>query len=477
MSSRTPLSDEAPETSPASRITHAVRRHVERLLQLEAAGSVLLVAAALGALIWANSPWSASYDALWRTPLSIGLGSHSVEITIDTIINDALMSVFFFGVGLEIRQELTRGELRDRRHAALPVIAAVGGMIVPAAIYLLFNRGTLANAWGIPIATDIAFAVGVLTLLRHRVDSSMRVFLLGLAITDDIGAVLVIGIFYSTALHLDGLAVALLGIAAIVALQRLGARRPITYALPVLVVWFGIYRAGVHPTIAGAIVGLMTPARPWPAPDRRFVPAESLGRIVQPWIAFFIMPLFAFANAGVRFSGDGLASAPSLVLGIGAALLLGKPLGIVAASALAVRTGIASLPSGLTWRGVMTVGVVAGVGFTMALFITDLALPAELQPVAKSAVLVSSGLAAAAALLIGRFALEPRPAEHRLKPVRRRFIPELERGPLAFVLLVVGVLSAAVELSAPDMVLGRAVLFVVVAMAGVLGVLRRRRAS
>jgi len=477
MSIRTPGTDQAPDASPASRITRAVRRHVERVLHVEAAGSVLLLAATCVALIWANSPWSASYDGLARTTLSFGLGSKTLEITLDDLINEGLMSVFFFGIGLEIRQELSRGELRDPRHAALPVIAAVGGMFVPAAIYLLFNRGSLASAWGVPIATDIAFALGVLALLRRRVDSRMRVFLLGLAITDDIGAVLVIGIFYSTALHLAGLGIALLGIAAIVALQRLGGRRPITYVIPAVTVWFGIHHAGVHPTIAGVIVGLMTPARPWPGPDGRFVPAESLGRTVQPWIAFVIMPLFAFANAGVRFSGHGLTSAPPLVLGIGAALLVGKPLGIVAASAVAVRMRLASLPKGLTWRGVATVGVVAGVGFTMALFITDLALPGELQPVAKSAVLLSSGLAAAAALVVGRVLLEPRPGERGPRRARGRFIPELERGPLAFVLLVVGVLSAAIELSAPDLVPARAVLFVIVAIAGILGVLRRRRPS
>jgi NhaA family Na+:H+ antiporter len=467
----------ANESTPAARVTRVLRRPLDRFLQLEAAGSVLLVGATVVAIAWANSPWAGTYEALWHAPLSIAVGGYGFELSLEAFINDVLMAVFFFAVGLEIRRELTTGELSDARRAALPLIAAVGGMLVPAAIFLLFNRGETARGWGVPMATDIAFAVGVLTLLGRRVQPSMRVFLLALAIIDDIGSILVIAIFYSDGVQLEGLGLALLGIAAIIGLQRLGAARAVTYALPALAVWYGMYRAGVHPTVAGVLVGLMTPARPWPTEDSDGTPGERLERIVHPWVSFAIMPVFALANAGVALRGGGMLAAPSLVAGIGAGLLIGKPLGILAASGLAVRLRIAALPQGLSWRGVAVVGVVAGIGFTMALFITELALPVELRDVAKLIVLLASATAAIAALAIGRVLLREGPPVTTAEVRPRRFIPALERGPLAFVLLVFGVICGAIELTASDRIAGRAALFVIVALAGLLGVLRRKRTA
>jgi NhaA family Na+:H+ antiporter len=458
-----------------ARVGRVVRRPLDRFLQLEAASSLLLIAAVVVALAWANSPWAASYDALWDTPVSLGLGSHAVDVSLHLVINDLLMAVFFFAAGLEIRRELTTGELCDRRRAALPVIAAVGGMVAPAAIYLVLDQGALARGWGIPMATDIAFAVGVLALLGNRVPSSMRVFLLALAIIDDLGSILVIAIFYSTGVQLDGLALALLGIGAIIGLQKLGAARVVTYAIPAAAIWLGLYRAGVHPTVAGVLVGLLTPARPWPGQNSETSPAERMERAAQPWVAFAIMPVFALANSGVKLELDGLVSQPALALGIALGLLVGKPAGIIGASALAVRLRIASLPRSLTWRGVAVVGVVAGIGFTMALFITELALPGAAHGTAKLVVLMASTVAALAGVALGRFVLAKEASVPVEREPRRRFIPALERGPLSFVLLVFGVICAALELTAPDRIAGRALLFIIITIAGIVGVLRRKQ--
>lgn len=522
MSSRNQLSDLPPGASPpASCVARALKRLIDRFLELEAASSILLLIAASVALLWANSPWAAFYQALWETPIHLGAAGRTIDVTIHFLINDLLMAVFFFAVGLEIRQELHSGELSDARRAAFPVFAAVGGMLVPAGIYLLLNldRGALERGWGVPMATDIAFAVGVLTLLGSRVAPSMRVFLLALAIIDDIGAILVIAIFYSTGLQLDGLGLAFLGILGIIGLQRLGARHALIYAIPAVAIWLGMYRAGVHPTVAGVIVGLMTPAVSWYGPQqfvepadeqlrsfaeqgapgtdganitapmkhlRRvqrelYSPVERLERAVHPWVAFVIMPLFAFANAGIDVTGVQIAAYPTLALGIAAGMLLGKPLGILAASGLAVRLRLASLPRGLTWRGVAVVGAVAGIGFTMALFVAELAFAdrTELHGSAKLVVLLSSAAAAAAGLLLGRGLLGRKPSEVSAcsEQNRKRFIPELERGPLAYALLMFGVVCAALELFDPDRVHGRLVLFVVVVAAGVIGIVRGRRPS
>jgi len=363
--------------------------------------------------------------------------------TVHFWINDILMVVFFFVVGLEVRREMFEGELSTARRAALPLAAALGGMLVPASIYLAINAGSPAiDGWGVPMATDIAFAVGVLALLGPRVHPALRVLLLAIAIIDDIGAILVIAVFYSSGITLMGFAVAGAGIAIVVVMQRVGFRSPFLYVVPGLLIWAGILQAGVHPTIAGVILGLLTPVRSWfgsagfievttralekirgqqgsvpdpmellPELDRinlarreAIPPVSRIEAALHPWVAFGIMPLFALANAGVSLGGltAEFSVATGIALGVGLGLVVGKPLGIVGFGWLAVRFGVASRPAGVSWAGLTVVGCVAGIGFTMALFIGALAFsdPAMLA-VAKVAVLVASAVAGGAGLLVG----------------------------------------------------------------------------
>jgi Na+:H+ antiporter, NhaA family len=368
----------APETwKPARQIAERVLRPIERFLEIEAASGIVLLVAALVALIWANSAWASSYEKLWHWPITLGIGSFVFTESIHFFINDVLMVIFFFVVGLEIRREIHRGELSDPKRAALPIAAAVGGMAVPAIVYVALNpAGAARSGWGVPMATDIAFAVGVLTLLGKRVAPALRVLLLALAVIDDLGAIVVIALFYSSGVSVTGLAVVLAGIAGVLLLQRFGVRRALAYVVPGVVIWAGTLRAGIHPTIAGVILGLLTPARSWFG-ERGFV-AEAehalgdfkghtrradhraddliapLGRLknagreaVSPvvrmqaalhgWVAYGIMPLFALANAGVSLRGvssHGDAT-PGVVSGVVAGLVLGKPIGILLASFVA----------------------------------------------------------------------------------------------------------------------------------------------
>ncbi|MFS8070277.1 MAG: Na+/H+ antiporter NhaA, partial [Byssovorax sp.] len=368
--------------SPAQRVLQKVAGPIERFLHVEAASGILLLTAALVALVWANSPFRASYEHLWHTQVTMGIGGWSTSQPVHFWINDALMVVFFFVVGLEIKREMHEGELSDLKRAALPAAAALGGMLVPAAIYFAVNRGTAAQGgWGVPMATDIAFAVGVLALLGKRVPAAVRVLLLALAIIDDIGAILVIAVFYSSSFSWVGLAVAGLGLAGVFVLRSVGVRTPAVYLIPGAVLWGGILMTGVHPTIAGVILGLLTPARSWFG-ERGFLATaddaldqfrrradqkhdardllEPLGRIAEarreavapvvrleaalhPWVAYGIMPLFALANAGVDVSGVNLAEPASVgvILGVVLGLVVGTLLGVLAASALVVRLGLA----------------------------------------------------------------------------------------------------------------------------------------
>lgn len=416
---------------------------VERFLEIEASSGIVLLVAAAVALFWVNSPWGDSYHALWHTPVGLSLGNWGFERPLHFWINDALMTVFFFVVGLEIRRELHHGELSELKRAALPLAAALGGMVAPALVYLALNPPQTASGWGVPMATDIAFAVGVLALLGKRVPPALRVLLLALAVVDDVGSILVIALFYSPGIEWTGLLVVGAGVGATVLMQRLGVRSAWVYIFPAGVVWAGAYRSGVHPTLAGVIIGLQTPVRAALGPlhflkkadasvaalrhkafegekallphlddlnrvrREAISPVERLQHLLHGWVAFGVMPLFALANAGVALSaislkGDSLA----VFLGVGAGLVLGKPLGIVALSWLAVRLGIASLPRGVGFVQVAVVGLVAGIGFTMAIFIAQLAFrdPAHLET-AKVAVLAASGLAAALGLAAGRVLL------------------------------------------------------------------------
>jgi NhaA family Na+:H+ antiporter len=433
---------------PLLRLARLASRPLERFLRIEAASGVVLLAAAALALGLANSAWAPHYTAILETPLGAHLGAHRFERPLAWWINDALMVLFFFVVGMEIRREIHHGELSEWRRALLPLLAALGGMIAPAAVYLTLAGGAATRAgWGVPTATDIAFAVGALTLLGDRVPAALRVLLLAMAVIDDLGAIVVIALFYSRGVTLAGLALALAGLGAIVALRSFGVRTKWLYVPPAAVLWAGIYAAGVHPTIAGVIVGFITPVRAWLGPagftetvrgeldrlrdpgerasapggftaalqrvdDARreaLSPSEGLIHALHPWVAFGIMPLFALANAGVSLRGVTLAGSHGRVaLGAALGLLLGKPLGVLLACGLAVRLGVAELPRGLAWRHLAVLGVVAGVGFTMALFVAQLAFadPARLGA-AKLGVLAGSALAMVAGLGLGRALLRP----------------------------------------------------------------------
>lgn len=426
------------------RVARLATLPLERFLRIEAASGIVLVLAAAVALAWANSPWAASYQQLWSTPLGVRVGGFAFERSLEWVVNDALMVVFFFVVGMEIRREIHRGELSEWRRAVIPVAAALGGMLAPALLYL-FAAGAPATrvGWGVPMATDIAFAVGILTLLGKRVPPALRVLLLALAVIDDLGAIVVIAIFYSSGIAVSGLLVAAAGVGANYAMQRLGVRSRLAYVAPALVAWFGIYVAGVHPTIAGVIVGFVTPVRAWLGPEgfagglrevleglsasgpgatdphelqrslRRVAhasrealsPSEGLIAALHPWVAFGIMPIFALANAGVSLAGFELdAASLSVASGVAIGLVVGKPVGVLAAIGIALRLRIGKLPAGLDLTHLVVLGAVAGVGFTMSIFISQLAFPAggAHLAAAKLGVLVASGAAAVLGLLLGR---------------------------------------------------------------------------
>ena len=391
---------------PAHAAARRVAGPVEACLATEAAGGIVLLVVTIAALAWANSPWRDAYHALWSTEAGVRVGGLAFEEPLHFWVNEVLMTLFFFVVGLEIRREIAHGELSDLRRASLPLAAALGGMLVPALVFFSFNAGRDTSAgWGVPMATDIAFAVGVLTLLGKRVPPALRILLLALAVIDDVGAILVIGVFYSSGVEPMGFLVAGAGLLGIVLLQRTGVRRPWLYVPAGIVVWLGIHESGVHATLAGVIVGLMTPARPWAGHEAE-APVDVLQHALHRIVAFAIMPLFAFVNAGVSvgsISIDG-ASAPVL-LGIVLGLGLGKPIGIVLASWLATRLGIAALPRGVSWRGVLVVGMVAGIGFTMSLFIAELAFTGDALELAKLAILVGSLAASIAGLAVGALVL------------------------------------------------------------------------
>ncbi len=449
MKARAPLPSAPPEAwEPLLRFARLAGRPLERFLRIEAASGIVLLVAAAVALGWANSPWAGSYVHFWHTPLGIRVGTFTFERSLEWAVNDGLMVIFFFVVGMEIRREMHHGELSEWRRAALPVAAALGGMLAPALLYLaIAGQPATRSGWGVPMATDIAFAVGILTLLGKRVPPALRVLLLALAVIDDLGAIVVIALFYSAGLTMAGLLVAVAGFAGIFAMQRLGVRAKLAYVAPSLVAWAGIYAAGIHPTIAGVIVGLVTPVRAWLGPDgfvhgvrkeldhlggvstselsshefaealghidvaRReaMSPAESLIERLHPWVAFGIMPVFALANAGVSLSGLSLDRASwAVVTGATLGLLVGKPVGILAISWLTLRVRLARLPAGLSTRHLVVLGVVAGVGFTMALFIAQLAFSSPtLLVAAKLGVLVASGAAAVVGLVLGRLLLQP----------------------------------------------------------------------
>ena len=424
---RTGKADEPSRSSPPLR---ELPRIVREFLATESAGGVVLLVATLVALAWTNSPWRASYGAFWHTELSVGLGRLSIAEDLRHLVDEALMAVFFLVVGLEVKRELIRGDLRDPRTAALPAFAAVGGMVVPALIYLAFNPGGEAGrGWGVPMATDIAFAAGLVALLGRRVPSSLKLFLLSLAVVDDIGAIVVIAVFYAGDLNPAFLGVACLVLLAVLVVRRTGTAAVGPYLLLGALAWLATRASGVHPTVAGVALGLLVPARP-PVPAavaRRWAtdlgeeptqaeldsmtrtvrtavsPAERLERALHPWASFLVVPVFALANAGIELTAASLQApgATSVALGVAVALVLGKLVGITGAAWMAVRAGVARLPQEASWSSVAGVAAVGGIGFTVSLFVAELAFASPgLRDAAKLGVLAGSGVAAALGALV-----------------------------------------------------------------------------
>ena len=436
----TPLPGHLPRTQI---LAERVFETLQRFLHVEAVSGIVLLIAAFAAMVWANSSFAQSYDALWQMPLSIGLGTFVFSKTLHFWINDILMTIFFLVVGMEIRREIHEGALNNLRQAALPIAAALGGVIVPALIYLAINSDPIRRqGWAVPTATDIAFAVGILALLGRSIHVNIRVFLLALAIIDDVIAVLIIAFLYSGGLSYDGFAVAGLGMLMVLGLQRIGIGSAYAYVPPGAVIWAGLLMAGAHPTLAGVVLGLMTPVKPIPmrehpvdvvtrvademrklldtakdthrmerplqqlqlANREMLPPVVRVQSALHPWVAYGVMPLFALANAGVSLSGVELSNggARLVMSGIAIALLAGKPTGVIIATWLMVRIGWGRLPPGVSWAGVCLIGLLAGIGFTMSIFIALLAFNDEnLLGAAKLGVIAGSAGSACVGLCWG----------------------------------------------------------------------------
>ena len=416
----------------------------EEFARLESSGGILLIGCTLAALIWANSPWSHGYFELWHTKLTVGFAKATLSKEIHFWINDGLMAIFFLLVGLEIKREVLIGELASLQKAALPLVAAIGGMLLPAAFYFLFNQSGPGKAgWGVPMATDIAFALGVLTLLGDRVPTQLKVFLAALAIADDIGAVLVIAFFYTDQLSWISLAVAGAFFVALIVMSWIGARHPLIYIILGLGLWLAFLQSGIHATVAGVLLALTIPshrridgqafldrsgkildefrraeecedeieasatrsaALSLLATDSHYAEAPMLRfeHALAPWIKHAIMPVFALANAGVYLGGDAFKELVSPIsLGIMCGLVLGKPIGIVSFAWLAVRTRLATLPTAVNWRQILGVGMLGGIGFTMSLFIASLAFASNTEiETSKIGILAASIVSGVAGILV-----------------------------------------------------------------------------
>jgi NhaA family Na+:H+ antiporter len=417
-----------PRREPGVSSTPALRE----FLATEAAGGVLLLAATAIALVWANSPWSDAYQTLWSTDLELALGHHELVLDLREWVNEGLMAIFFLVVGMEVKRELLLGELRNPRAAALPVVAAIGGMVVPALVYLALNpSGEAARGWGIPTATDIAFAVGVLALVARSAPPVIRLFLLTLAIVDDIGAIVVIALFYSGSIDVAWLAGAAAVVALVCVLRGFGlVATPVFLSLGVAL-WVAVHASGVHATVAGVIMGLLVPATPAltreivrsrtddlidvftpeAARETTRIARQSVSQLewlehqLHGWSSLLIVPLFALANAGVELTGGAIERAVDspVTWGVFLGLVVGKTVGISAAAWGAIRAGVAELPQGVSTRQLVGAASLGGIGFTVSLFITTLAFDtAALGDEAKIAILASSAVATALGSLLLR---------------------------------------------------------------------------
>jgi len=424
-----------------SSLAKFVARPVLRFIDREVASGVLLLVATAVALVWVNSGWGDSYHEFWHTEIELAVGTwHLPHMSLGHFVNDALMALFFFVVGLEIKRELVTGDLSSARAAALPVIGAVGGMAVPALLYLMLNTaGEASRGWGIPMATDIAFAVGIVALLGSRVSPKIKLFLLTLAIVDDIGAIAVIAIFYTSDLSTQWLLTALAGLLVVWILQRARVWAIPVYAVLGIFVWYATLESGVHATIAGVALGLLTPARPLlnqrdaqqivdalpsdanvaEVRHASFLAQESvplterLENLLHPFTAFMIIPIFALANAGIELSSDTIAdaAASNVTLGILLGLVVGKPVGITLFTWVATRFGFA-LPDDVNWAQFTGMGLAAGIGFTVSIFVAGLAFEDHaIIDLAKIGILMASLIAAVAALLLLRYGKRAAPNE------------------------------------------------------------------
>lgn len=432
---------------PAPQFRSIVLDPIRAFAKTEAAGGIVLFGAALVAFALANSPWHAGFERLWTTPVEVRFGRLGVQASLRQVIVDGLMTLFFFVVGMEIKRELIEGELRKVRQALLPAIAAAGGVVVPATIYFALNRGTPGEAgWAIPMATDIAFSIGCVVLLGRRVPRALLVFLTALAIFDDIVGIVVIALFYGGGLHVAALGWVLLLVLVVLAAGRIGVESWVVYGAAGVAMWIALHHAGVHGTMAGVVLGLLIPAvsgrpvREVLAGVRRYSaqarearerldtsellhlrdevteavpPLQRFEHVLHPWVVFVIMPLFGLANSGVRVAGLTLADLTEPVfLGVAVGLFLGKQLGIFATTWMAVKVGAAEVPGRASWSRVYGVAMVAGIGFTVALFIANLAFghaPALLNQ-ARLGVLVGSLVSGLSGMLVLR--LLPAPAAH-----------------------------------------------------------------
>jgi Na+/H+ antiporter NhaA len=401
----------------------------------ETGGAALLLVATLCALGWANSPWSGSYESFWATTGSFGVGDLTLSLDLRHWVNDAAMALFFLVVGLEITREVATGELGNRRAVAAPVLGAIGGLAVPALLYLAVNHsGPASSGWGIVMSTDTAFTLGVLALFGPRCPDRLRLFLLTLAIVDDIGAIVVMALFYTAAIAVPALLAALALVAVLVVLRWMGVWRLTPYVLVGVALWLAVHESGVHATLAGVVLGLVVPARP---PSRREIErTEAFGRALREapdaqrarltglavaatvpanarlqeslhrWTAYAVVPVFGLANAGVRLDGETLRAAAGspVTLGVVLGLVAGKAVGITAGTFVALRTGWGVLPGGVRWSHLMAGATLAGIGFTISLFITDLAFHDPLlREQAKIGILAGSLIAAVLGTLLLRF--------------------------------------------------------------------------
>lgn len=360
-----------------------LKSQLARFFATEASSGALLALATIVAMALANSPAADGYFHLLHT--------YFLGLSLQHWINDGLMVIFFFVVGMEIKREMVKGELSNPKQAALPIAGALGGMVVPALVYYWLNpQYPESRGWGIPMATDIAFAVGILSFFGRRVPFPLKIFLLALAIVDDLGAVLVIAFFYTKEIAGPFLGFAALGLGATVLLKKAGIRSYIPYVAAGVAVWYCVLRSGVHATVAGVLLGFLTPLE-----FRQDKPLEDLVHKIHPWMSFLIMPVFALANAGVSLGGAafGELAGNSIFQGVGLGLLIGKPVGIVCLSWLAVKMKIAQLPRGIDWGDMLGVGFLGGIGFTMALFVSSLALYPEQEIYSKTGILFGSLLA------------------------------------------------------------------------------------